>query len=132
MNNINNLEILPPEPSDTDSTLTNQSTTFKDKFLSNENERNISISQPPSYLILMAVDIIEEEGEKDQRDEYTIPITREDKQRIYFPWRHLVIIKLQGEKIPHQILKRKLTDIWKPAKNFPLIDLGENYFTVKF
>ncbi|XP_019266854.1 PREDICTED: uncharacterized protein LOC109244251 [Nicotiana attenuata] len=135
MENHTGLEDLPPKPPNINSFQANQSFTFKDKLLFNDSERNLSISQPPSYLLPMAVDTIEEEGKKvpkGQEDEYMVPITREDKQRIYYPWRFSVIIKLQGKKVLHQILKRKLADLWKPKETFPLIDLGEDYFTVKF
>lgn len=60
----------------------------------------------------------------------TIPIFLEDKQRIYLPWRFSLIIKLQGKRILHQLLKRKIQELWKINEN-PLIDLGNDYFTVK-
>lgn len=101
MENHIGLEDLPPKPPDINSSQANQSVIFKDKLLSNDSERNLSIYQPPSYLLPMAVDTIEEEGEKipkDQEDKYTVPITREDKQRIFYPSIFSVIIKLQEKK----------------------------------
>lgn len=53
-------------------------------------------------------------------------------QRIYQPWRYSVIIKLQGRRILHNYLKQKITRLWKPTENFPLIDLCNDYYTVKF
>lgn len=56
----------------------------------------------------------EEEDERDtdaEEKNYNVPITWEDKQRIYYPWRFTIIIKLQGKRLLHQILKRKLTDL---------------------
>lgn len=32
----------------------------------------------------------------------------------------------------HQILKSKVTELWKPSKPLVLIDLGHGFFTVKF
>lgn len=101
MENHTGLEDLPPKSPDINSSQADQYVTFKDKLLSNDSERNLSISQPPSYLLPMVVDTIEEEGEKvpkDQEDEYTVPITGEDKHHIYYPWRFSVIITLQGKK----------------------------------
>nr|XP_033514387.1 uncharacterized protein LOC117279048 isoform X1 [Nicotiana tomentosiformis] len=61
----------------------------------------------------------------------SVPITLEDKQRIYHPWKYSLIIKLQGRRILHQILKQKIQDLWKISEKFPLIDLGNDYFIVK-
>lgn len=32
----------------------------------------------------------------------------------------------------HHYLKRKIQELWKPTEQFPLIDLGSDYFIVKF
>ncbi|KAM3232882.1 hypothetical protein P3L10_018241 [Capsicum annuum] len=61
-----------------------------------------------------------------------ITLSTEDRQRIYEPWRFPVIIKAVGRKFNHQYLKTKLTDIWKIQESFALIDLGKEFFTVKF
>ncbi|XP_019253786.1 PREDICTED: uncharacterized protein LOC109232468 [Nicotiana attenuata] len=83
----------------------------------------------------MAIDPIEMDSgisAPELENNNTVQITGEDKQRIYYPWRFSLIIKLQEKKILHQVLKRKITDLWKPSEAFPLIDLGEGYYTVKF
>lgn len=83
----------------------------------------------------MAIDPIDMDLGKsptEQEKNSIVPISGEDKQHIYYPWRFSVIIKLQEKKILHQVLKRKITDLWKPSEVFPLIDLGEGYYTVKF
>ncbi|XP_075109000.1 uncharacterized protein LOC142180812 [Nicotiana tabacum] len=36
-----------------------------------------------------------------------------------------------GKRLVHHYLKKKLYDLWKINENFPLIDLGEDYYTVK-
>lgn len=83
----------------------------------------------------MAMDTNEEEDEKSSENpdgEIKVPLSGEDELRIYYPRRLSVIIKLLGKKIFHQVLKCKLIDLWKPTEAFPLIDLGEQYFIVKF
>lgn len=53
-------------------------------------------------------------------------------QRICQPWKFLLIIKLMGKRILHLYLKRKIQELWKPTENFALMDLGADYFIVKF
>ncbi|PHU12222.1 hypothetical protein BC332_19152 [Capsicum chinense] len=55
-----------------------------------------------------------------------------EKERIYRPWRHLVIVKLMGRKISYQLLKSKIMELWKPSEPLILIDLGHAFFTAKF
>lgn len=57
----------------------------------------------------------------------TVHISQEDKLRIYELWKFSLIIKLQGKRTLHHILKRKVHDLWKLQENFPLIDLGNDY-----
>lgn len=63
----------------------------------------------------------------EQENNNKVQVSGEDKQQIYYPWRFSLIIKLQEKKkILRQVLKRK------PSEAFPLVDLGEGYYTVKF
>lgn len=65
-------------------------------------------------------------------EENTIQISEEDQARIYQPWKFSLIIKLIGMRIQHHILKRKVQEVWKIPKNFPLIDLDADYYIAKF
>lgn len=47
-------------------------------------------------------------------------------------WQYALIIKLQGKCLLHQILRRKVQELWKVKENFPLIDLGADYYIEKF
>ncbi|KAM3205389.1 hypothetical protein P3L10_028799 [Capsicum annuum] len=62
----------------------------------------------------------------------TIILTAEEKNRIYHPWSYSVIIKLMRRKINHAHLKNRLSVLWKPMEKSILIDLGSDYFIVKF
>lgn len=57
---------------------------------------------------------------------------QEEKERIYAPWFRSVIVKVSEKKVSHQFLQEKLIELWQPNKPLILIDLGYNYFIVKF
>lgn len=61
-----------------------------------------------------------------------ITLISENRSRMYTPWKFSMIVKLIGKRIPHQYLKEKITKLWKPIEPFPLIDLGHDFFIVKF
>ncbi|XP_019245220.1 PREDICTED: uncharacterized protein LOC109225082 [Nicotiana attenuata] len=61
-----------------------------------------------------------------------ISLSLEDRQRIYEPWKFSIIIKLVGKRMLHHYLKKKIQDLWKPTEEFSLIDLGEDYYIIKF
>ncbi|PHU19887.1 hypothetical protein BC332_11038 [Capsicum chinense] len=65
-------------------------------------------------------------------DEDTIPISKEEKDQLYLPWQHSVIVKLVGKRIEHQYLCMRLIALWKPTENLILIDLGKDFYKVKF
>lgn len=67
-------------------------------------------------------------GEEDE----AICLTLEDKVRLYTPWENAVIIKLFGRRCNHQYLKAKLSALWKLKENLTLIDLGDDFYTIKF
>lgn len=39
-----------------------------------------------------------------------ISLTKEDKQRIYEPWKFSIIVKLFGKRIMHHYLKKKIQE----------------------
>ncbi|XP_019241717.1 PREDICTED: uncharacterized protein LOC109221708 [Nicotiana attenuata] len=61
----------------------------------------------------------------------SITLSPEDKERMYMPWQYSIIIRLQGKRILHQTLKRKVEELWKLNDSFPLIDLGSDYYIAK-
>ncbi|KAM3265332.1 hypothetical protein P3L10_002326 [Capsicum annuum] len=62
----------------------------------------------------------------------TIPLTAEEKERIYNPWCHFVILKAVEKRFNHHYLRKKIADLWKINDPFPLIDLGKDFYTAKF
>lgn len=61
-----------------------------------------------------------------------IPLSSSDKSRLYLPWQFAVIVKVFGKKVGHQALKQKLIAIWKPSEELPIIDLGSDFYLIKF
>ncbi|PHU29410.1 hypothetical protein BC332_01503 [Capsicum chinense] len=65
-------------------------------------------------------------------DNSTIDLSIEDKLRLYAPWKFSVISKTVGKIFNYEYLRKKLTDLWKLKENITLVDLGLNFFTIKF
>nr|XP_016442293.1 PREDICTED: uncharacterized protein LOC107767720 [Nicotiana tabacum] len=61
-----------------------------------------------------------------------IPITSEDKERIYKNWENVLIIKIFGRRVTYQFLQQKIHAIWRPTEHLSLIDLGCDYYLIKF
>lgn len=55
-----------------------------------------------------------------------------DKERVYENWSKALIAKIFGRSLGYQILLQKLHAIWKSTKQPSLIDLGYDYYMVKF
>nr|XP_009796013.1 PREDICTED: uncharacterized protein LOC104242638 [Nicotiana sylvestris] len=72
------------------------------------------------------------ELDKGKHIEGSIPLSLEEKGRLYTPWRYSVIIKIFKRKMPHHMLRSKLIELWKPSEQLILIDLGWDFFIVKF
>lgn len=61
-----------------------------------------------------------------------IPITTEDKKRIYQRWSRSIIVKLYGKTVRFKLLSKKLNEIWKPTENLQIIDLGLDFLMINF
>ncbi|XP_019255644.1 PREDICTED: uncharacterized protein LOC109234213 [Nicotiana attenuata] len=72
------------------------------------------------------------EGIKGKHIEGVIPLSPEEKERLYKPWKFSVIIKVFKRRMPHHMLRSKLIDLWKPSEQLILIDLGWDFYIVKF
>lgn len=73
-----------------------------------------------------------DETTNDYQPDTFIPLTSTDKTRLYSPWKSSVIVKVFGRKVGHQTLRTKLRSLWQPIENLPLIDLGLDFFLIKF
>lgn len=78
-----------------------------------------------------------EEDSDEEMDELceglvAIKLTRETKSRIRRPWSNALIIKLYGRTVGFNFLQSKLNIMWKPLGRLDSIDLGKDFYTVRF
>lgn len=61
-----------------------------------------------------------------------VPISTDDKIRMYRPWQLSVIIKTFEANVGYKYLSKKLPELWQPSEPLALIDLGQDFFLIKF
>lgn len=64
--------------------------------------------------------------------EYFIPLSVDEKKRLYKPWEKSLIIKVFGRKVGYRYPLLKLTTMWSLTKDLTLIDLGNDFYLIKF
>ena len=74
----------------------------------------------------------DEEMEELREGLAAIKLTRETKIRIRKSWSNALIIKLYGRTIGFNFLQSKLNLLWKPARSLVCVDLGKDFYSVKF
>ncbi|XP_019234545.1 PREDICTED: uncharacterized protein LOC109215004 [Nicotiana attenuata] len=101
-------------------------------YLQTLNTNNFSLTQHISPQLV--TDSLENIDEFDAPTDHSnfILLSVEEKHRLYQPWQHAVIIMVYGRKVEHQLLRQKVYALWKPTENLPLIDLGSDFFLLKF
>lgn len=62
----------------------------------------------------------------------TVKVSPVEKKRLCRPWKNPIIIKVLGRSIGFNVLVRKLNSIWQPKGRFSIIDLGNEFYLVKF
>nr|POE91691.1 uncharacterized protein CFP56_53058 [Quercus suber] len=83
-------------------------------------------------------DFMEDEAESD--DEVlelreglaAVKLSKETKLRIRGPWANTLIIKLFGKAVGFSFLQSKLNFLWKPSERIDLVDLGYDFYSVRF
>lgn len=101
----------------------------------NSNPNNLTSTSQIENMILDQSEGLKEPIEAETinvLDQNSINLIREEMSRLYQPWAYSLIIKLLGRKIPHMYLNSRLTALWRTSEDILLIDLGHDYFTVKF
>lgn len=89
-------------------------------------------SCPTTYQSIHSdIDLSDETAKNDNSDAF-IPLSTLDKSYLYFPWKFSIIVKVFGKKVGHQLLKYKLTILRRPSEELPLIDIGSDFFFIKF
>lgn len=131
----NNYDLTSTEPPDIgvmqikDKKQTSPKPSFLQTITSNKHPPEIPFIQQSMELQL---DLSDESLHCSTDDDIFIPITTEDKCHLYAPWKYSIIVKVFGRKILHQILQNKLLALWNPSEDIHLIDLGSDFFLIKF
>ncbi|KAM3284696.1 hypothetical protein P3S67_023495 [Capsicum chacoense] len=103
--------------------LSNQ--TFAQKLLQND--------MFPNMVDALVVDAeLLDETIPENSEKNFILITAADLIRLYSPWQSSLIVKLMGLKLGYPILKQKLQDLWKLSEELIMIDLGCDFYLIKF
>ncbi|GKU97282.1 hypothetical protein SLEP1_g10449 [Rubroshorea leprosula] len=112
-------------------TLVNQtqnSLSYKDKLMGEENPVILSFNTIPSYM--------DEESDIDDDPEYDAPIvllSKAKKRRIREPWMNAIIIKAFHPKpLGYNYVFPRVQAQWKPNGKWDFIDLGFDFFLVRF
>ena len=61
-----------------------------------------------------------------------IRLSRETKQCIRAPWTKALIVKVFGRTVGFNFLHAKLMGIWKPTGRIDMVDLGRDFFLLRF
>lgn len=60
-----------------------------------------------------------------------IPLSVEDKRRLYKHWEKSLIIKLFEKKIGYRFLLHKLQSLWNLSEELVLMDLGNEFYLIR-
>ena len=59
-------------------------------------------------------------------------LSKEVKQHIHAPWANSLIVKVYGRTVGYHFLQARLNALWKPSGRMDIIDLGKDFFLVRF
>ncbi|XP_019265915.1 PREDICTED: uncharacterized protein LOC109243437 [Nicotiana attenuata] len=126
---------IPPKPPDKFNPQTPNTLSYKDTLIQDEFFNNIT-TQSVEEISTLPKDI--QSTELDDHNSGVLShklnqiiLSEEDRKRMYNPCKFSIIIKLMGKRLVHHYFKKKIQDLWKINENFPLINFGENYYTIK-
>nr|POE75024.1 hypothetical protein CFP56_15812 [Quercus suber] len=61
-----------------------------------------------------------------------VKLTKETKNRTRAPWAKALIVKVFGRTIGYNYLTFKINAMWKPTARMDCVDLGKDFFLIKF
>ena len=64
--------------------------------------------------------------------EVVVKLSRERKGKMHAPWANALIVKFFSKNVGYHFLHSKLIGMWKPIGKMDCVDLGHNFFLVKF
>lgn len=62
----------------------------------------------------------------------TIKLSKETKSCIRTPWSKAIMIKVFGRTVGFTFLHAKIMGLWKPTGRFDMVDIGKDFFLVRF
>ena len=71
------------------------------------------------------------EGTTDSLD-LAIPLPPHVREKMHAPWKNNLIVKVVGKSFGYKALLLRLTGIWQPKGTISMIDLGYEFFLVRF
>lgn len=76
--------------------------------------------------------VSDSEEEQSHEGSARVYFSKEDKIRMRSPWHKALIIKTFGRRMGFSFLVEKIRSMWKPSGGMDCIDLGYDYYLVKF
>ena len=80
-----------------------------------------------------------QEGEESDLEEkpshegwVSVSFSKEDKARMRASWSSTIIVKTYGRNIGFSFLSSRICSLWNPSSELDCIDLGHDYFLIKF
>lgn len=64
--------------------------------------------------------------------EKVVRFSRSTKVRIRAPWSNALIVKVFGKTVGYHFLHSRITSMWKPLGKMDCVDLGKDFFLIKF
>ena len=61
-----------------------------------------------------------------------VKLSKETKSRIRAPWTKALIVKVYGKTVGYSYLTFKINTLWKPVAKMDCVDLGKDFFLIKF
>ena len=61
-----------------------------------------------------------------------VKLSQETKSRMRAPWTKALIVKVYGRTVGYSYLTFKLTTLWKPVAKMDCVDLGKDFYLIKF
>jgi hypothetical protein len=87
----------------------------------------------PDFIHSEEADEVDSDAEDNMDDEIpVILLSKAEKERIHAPWRSALIIKVFGKSVGFKYMDFKVRSLWKPSGDMQCIDLGNDYFLIRF
>lgn len=73
-----------------------------------------------------------DETEEDLPSKATVSLSGDRKGKILAAWTNALIVKVFGKTVGYHFLISRLVSLWKPVGRMECIDLGNEFFLIRF